>query len=200
LLVHAVTTQVDVGAVLFVQGDQASRFFAVLSGWIKLSRMMPDGNQAVIGIFTRGDSFAEAAIFGPGEYPVTAEVVTAARLVAIPARPMLAAIAADPTLAINMLASMSQRLRYLVGQLEQLQGKSAPQRLGSFLLRLVPENDGPARIRLPYDKSLIAARLGMKPETFSRSLAKLRPLGVHGEGSDVVVAKPTLLRRYCEDG
>ena len=199
LLAHARSDSVAAGTVLFLQGEDADRFFVVLAGWIKLSRLTADGNQAVIGIFARGDSFAEAAIFDSGEFPVTAEAVSAARVLVVPAKPLLAAIHADPRLALNVMAAMSRRMRYLVAQLEQLQGKSAPQRLGAFLLRLVPDAAGPARLRLPYDKSLIAARLGMKPETFSRSLAKLRELGVHNEGHDVIVAEPARLRRFCDD-
>ncbi len=185
------------GAILFVRGDVADRFYVILRGWVKLSRETADGDEHVIGIFSRGEAFAEAAIFGSGRFPVTAEVVEKARLVVIPAAPLLAAIRADGELAINILGAMSHRLRYLVGQVEQIRAKSAPQRVGEFLLRLSPGEKGPLTIHLPYDKSLIAARLGMKPETFSRALAKLRELGVHCEGNDVILTEPDVLQRYC---
>ncbi|HEY9163336.1 MAG TPA: helix-turn-helix domain-containing protein, partial [Magnetovibrio sp.] len=47
---------------------------------------------------------------------------------------------------------------------------------------------------LPMDKSLIAARLGMQPETFSRALAKLKSAGVENSGSDIVIQDVDQLR------
>ena len=129
---------------------------------------------------------------------VTAEAVEPARVLVVPAKPFVEAISSDPKLAMSMLASMSHHLRHLVTQVEQLQAKSASQRVGAFLLRLNAGGDEAITVHLPYDKSLIAARLGMKPETFSRALAKLRRLGIHSEGTNVSVPEPRVLRRYCE--
>ncbi len=197
LLAGARVAEFGAGAVLFMQDDPADRFFAILDGWVKLSRNMPDGNQTVIGIFSRGESFAEAAIFDSSRFPVTAEVVEPARLLVVPAKPFLAALRDDFTIAVNILGSMSRRLRYLVQQLEQLHGKSAPQRVASYLLKLGPEQDETLIVRLPYDKSLIAARLGMKPETFSRALATLKSHGVRTERSAVTIDAPAELRIFC---
>ncbi len=200
LLGSARVVKASRGTILFVRGDPADRFYVVLEGWVKLSRETADGDEHVIGIFSRGETFAEAAIFGSGGFPVTAEVIERGRLIVIPASPLLSAIRADGGLALNILGAMSRRLRYLVTQVEQIRAKSAPQRVGQFLLRLNPTEEGSATIRLPYDKSLIAARLGMKPETFSRALAKLRDFGVRCEGNAVTLAAPAALQRYCADG
>jgi CRP/FNR family transcriptional regulator, dissimilatory nitrate respiration regulator len=191
--------QYDRGAVLFFQEEPAESFFVVLNGWVKLSRETVEGDEYVIGMFSRGESFAEAAIFDSGRFPVTAEAVEPARVLVVPAKPFMDTISLDPQLAMSMLASMSRHLRHLVTQVEQLQAKSAPQRVGAFLLRLSEGVDKSITVQLPYDKSLIAARLGMKPETFSRALAKLRHLGIHSEGTNVSVPEPQALRRYCEN-
>jgi CRP-like cAMP-binding protein len=66
----------DKGAMLFQQGDKATAFFLILDGWVKLFRMNPEGLEAVIGVFSRGECFAEAAMFLGGRYPVSAEIVT----------------------------------------------------------------------------------------------------------------------------
>ncbi len=187
------------GATLFSQEDPAESFFVVLDGWVKLSRDTAEGDEYIIGMFSRGESFAEAAIFDSGCYPVTAEAVEASRILVVPAKPFVASISNDPRLALSMLASMSRHLRHLVQQVEQLQAKTSSQRVGAFLLRLSDSADEAITIQLPYDKSLIAARLGMKPETFSRALAKLRQLGVRSEGANVVVPEPQALRHYCEN-
>ena len=73
-------------------------------------------------------------------------------------------------------------------EVEQLTAHTTSERLADFLLKLCPrQQTGPTTIHLPTDKSLIAGRLGMQPETFSRSLAKLRPLGVETHGQNIVV-------------
>lgn len=200
LLSASSVEEVSSGKVLFMQGDIADRFYAILEGWVELSRLTSDGRETVIGVFARGETLAEAAMFDSHVFPVTARLVSKGRLLSVPAKPFLAALRNDFDLTLNLLSAVSRNIYYLVQQLEQVQAKSAPQRLGSFLLRLAPELDAPTTISLPYDKSLIAARLGMKPETFSRALAKLRTLGVQSVGNAVTMREPEALHRFCNGG
>ncbi|MHA1152266.1 MAG: Crp/Fnr family transcriptional regulator [Alphaproteobacteria bacterium] len=188
------------GQLLFQQGDPANRFYVVLGGWVKIFRLTPDGDQAVMGLFSRGESFAEAAMFMGGHFPASAEVVENARLLRIESDSFEKRLHAEPEIAIAMLASVSRRMHYLVGQIEQLQVRSGTQRVADFLLKLCPAGDGPAEIALPYDKSLIASRLGMKPESFSRALARLRDLGVRTERNHVSISDPAALADYCAGG
>jgi len=175
------------GTLLFLQGDAATRFYMVLGGWVKLFRETPDGHEAVISVFTRGESFAEAASFADGVFPVSAEVVDDARLLVVPAARFAARLREDGALALNMLGSMSFHLRGLVQQVEQRTVKSSTERLGAFLLRLCDSDTGRATLNLPTEKALIAARLGMQPETLSRSLAKLRKLGIETHDRQIVI-------------
>ena len=185
--------------VLFLQGDEADRFYVIFSGWVKLYRETPNGDQFIIAVFTRGESFAEAAIFDKGDFPVCAEVVEDARLLEIRAQPFLHRLQSDPNLALNMLASVSRRLRYHVQLSEHFRMRTTAQRLAEFLLKLCPPEDGETTITLPYDKSLVAGRLGMEPETFSRALAKLRPLGVTSRRHDVHITDTAALRRLVKN-
>ncbi|MGL6251270.1 MAG: Crp/Fnr family transcriptional regulator, partial [Billgrantia desiderata] len=68
------------GTLLFSAGEPADRFYVVLSGWVKLFRESPDGNECMVGLFTRGESFAEAAMFDRLGFPVNAAVAEDARL------------------------------------------------------------------------------------------------------------------------
>jgi CRP-like cAMP-binding protein len=188
------------GQLLFQQGDAADRFYIVLGGWVKIFRLTPDGDQAVMGLFTRGESFAEAAMFMGGKFPASAEVVEQARLLRVESGPFEKRLHAEPEIAVAMLASLSRRMHYLVGQIEQLQVHSGTQRVADFLLKLCDIREGPAEIALPYDKSLIASRLGMKPESFSRALARLRDLGLRTERNHVAIADVAALVEYCEGG
>lgn len=185
-------------ATLFLQGDPVDCFYLIIEGWVKLSRLTPGGEQAVIAVFAPGETVGEVAMLSLREFRATAELVAPARLLAFPAKQFIATLRDNGDLALNMLASISRHVQYLNQQSEQLQAKTASQRVGNFLLPLIHERNGSTVVHLPYDKSLIAARLGMKPETFSRALAKLRQIGVRAEGNAVVVPKPTELLRYCE--
>jgi CRP/FNR family transcriptional regulator, dissimilatory nitrate respiration regulator len=111
-------------------------------------------------------------------------------------QPFLRQLHANPALALNMLASMSVHLRRLVRQVEQLTVRSSTERLADFLLRLAPTGGTSAIIELPWDKALVATRLGMRPETLSRSLAKLRDLGVEAQGARITIREVQALRQY----
>lgn len=180
--------------ILFVQDDPATRFFVILDGWVKLFRTTKSGGESIIAIYTRGESFAEAAIFDAAVYPVSAEVVEDSRLLVIPAGPFIRRLAENGDYALQMMASMSRHLRQLVTQVEQLTLKSSVERLASFLLKLSPDKQGSVVVRLPFDKSLLAGRLGMQPETFSRSLAKLRQVGVECSGPTIRIHDVAALR------
>jgi CRP/FNR family transcriptional regulator, dissimilatory nitrate respiration regulator len=199
LLADAHLQLVERHAVLFVQDEPATHFYVLLDGWVKLHRTGREGDESVIAVIARGESFAEAAIFASERYPVTATVVGDARILVIPGSSFLRRLRADPELGLNMLASMSLRLRVLVRQLQQLSTRSSLERLAEFLVHLCPEQgDSAACVRLPLDKHLIAARLGMQPETLSRALARLRPIGVASQGDRVSIADRAALQRIAE--
>ena len=84
-----------------------------------------------------------------------------------------------------------------MGQVEQLTVRSSSERVAQFLPTARPRRRRERDRALPYDKGLIAARLGMQPETLSRALAKLRPLGVETHGSRVTIRDIAALRRHC---
>lgn len=188
------------GKLLFMCGDAAERFYLLLEGWIKLYRVTPEGEQTVLAVFKPGDTVAEAAMFMERAYPATAEVVDDARLLEFPAASFLAALREDSEVALKMLGALSRRLRGLIFHIEQLQAKSTPQRLGGFLLSLAEPVDGACEVRLPYDKSLVAARLGMTPESLSRALAKLKKYGVETKGNVVALKNIRALHVFCRGG
>ena len=184
-------------ALLFTEGDTARQFYVVLDGWVQLFRQTPDGRESVIALFARGKSFAEAVMFLGGTFPVSGAVLDDARLLVVPAEPFRHALESDNELCFKMMASMAVHLRRLVGKIEQLSARSSSERLAEFLLKLAGDGGASAIVHLPYDKGLVAARLGMQPETLSRALAKLRPLGVESKGRRVAIRDFDALRRHC---
>lgn len=185
------------GAQIFQQGDPANSFFFIFEGWVKLYRQREDGEEVVVTICTAGETFAEGAMFMGGRYPVSAEAVSMARIIRVDGGALRKAIEQQPQLAFDMLAAASAHLRLHVAQIEQLKVQSVPQRIADFLLKQGHADAGPLTIALPYEKALIANRLGMTPESFSRGLAKLRTLGVEVERDKVRIADISKLTRYA---
>ena len=160
--------------ILFMQEDEAHHFYFIMHGWVKLFRETLDGNEAVTDILTTGHMFGVTSLFENKIYPYSAEAVESVKLVQLPISSLEEMIKSDKKLALNMLSAISRRSREQGHEIEHLSMQTAAQRLGCFLLRLCPmDSTGEVILRLPYDKTLLASRLGMKPETFSRSLKKL---------------------------
>jgi CRP/FNR family transcriptional regulator, dissimilatory nitrate respiration regulator len=184
---------------VFRQDDAATAFFIVINGWVKLYRMTIAGDEAVIQVFARGDSFAEAAALTGDPYLATAEAVSDVRVVRIPADHVVKSIREMPEIALAMIASTSQHMHHLAQQVEQLKAQTGVQRLAEFLVALCPLDSGKCNIALPYDKMLIAGRLGLKPESLSRAFAKLKLVGVDVHASHVVVSDPHKLQQLAAD-
>jgi len=184
---------------LFRQGDPATAFFIVINGWVKLYRIAVSGEEMVLNVLTKGGSYAEAHALTGAYYPATAEAVSEARVVRIPADHVVRCIRETPDIALAMIASASQHLHHLVEQIEHLKAQSGVQRVAEFLASLAPVESGSYDIALPYDKVLIAARLGLKPESLSRAFAKLRAVGVAVHAAHVAVNDVGKLRQLAAD-
>ncbi|WP_333793035.1 Crp/Fnr family transcriptional regulator [Hyphomicrobium sp.] len=198
LVGHTPARLYEKGTTLFLQGEPAEAFYIVLDGWVKIYRTTPDGLEVVLHVCTSGETFAEAAIFLGGRYPASSEIVAPSRLLRIDGAAFRARIEERPALAMSMLASASYQLKILVEQIEQIKVRSAPQRIADFLVRMTKVRKGAAVIELPFEKGLLANRLGMKPESFSRALAQLRAQGVTVDRGTISIADIGRLLSYVE--
>jgi len=199
MVAPATTLSLREHGVVCRQDDPAAAFFIVVDGWIKLYRITMAGDEAVINVLARGDSFAESAAFTGQPYLHTAEAVSDARVIRVPVAHILKCIQSAPEFAQAMIAAMAQHMSHLVQQVEQLKAKLGVQRLAEFLLSLCPNDQETCTVALPYDKTLIAARVGLKPESLSRAFAKLRSIGVHVHAAHVEFRNPDKLRRFAAD-
>ena len=148
------------GERVFEQGEPANGFFCVVEGWAKLYRLREGGEEVIVSIVAVGETFAEAVMFRGGRYPVNCEAATPSRLLKIDVANLRREVMEEPQLAFDMLAAASIRLRELVDEIEQRKARSAPQRIADFLVKETNTTSGPVRITLPYEKALIASRLG----------------------------------------
>ncbi len=199
ILAHAHLTHHARGETIFLQGDAADTIFIVSGGWVKLYRIASNGIEAVVGTFTKGQSFGEAVALRPDTYPVSAEAVTACSVVRVDAGAFLHDLESNPKIAIAMLTATYAHLHSLVAQVEQLKSRTGPQRVAEFLLDLSECTRGSCTVKLPYDKVLIAGRLGMKPESLSRAFAKLKDCGVAIRQNAAEIADVERLRAFSEN-
>lgn len=190
----------DTDQMLFRQGEPATSFFFVLSGWVRLSRLLPNGSEAIIGVFTRGQTFGEAVALTGAAYPVTAVAATPVRLIRISVAALRRVIAARPDVALAMIASTAEHLHLLVKQIQELKSQKGDERVAEFLLSLTDVTTGPSVVALPFDKLLIAGRLGMQPESLSRAFSRLRRHGVRVDGARVEIDDVARLRAAFADG
>lgn len=182
---------------LFQEGDRADHFYIILKGLVKLFRCSYDGHEAVIHVFGPGETFAECAVFMGAVFPVSAEVVSKARLLRVESAVMRRVVQADPDIAFAMMASAARHLKSLVDQIEQMKVHTASERVAEFLLGQTDVIEGLATLTLPYEKILIANELGMKPESFSRALARLRDFGVTSRQGQILIADVARLRNFA---
>jgi CRP/FNR family transcriptional regulator, dissimilatory nitrate respiration regulator len=197
LVAHASVRILDRDTLLFSAGDRADRFFIVVEGAVRLIMLNADGDETVIDIVEAVNTFAEAAMFGSGRFPVSGEAMPGTRLIVIEAQRLLRKLRDDPSLGLAMLAALGRWQLRLTAELYRLKWLSPTQRLAWYLLRLAEVSAGPARIRLPYRKAIIAGRIGITPESFSRALARLARHGVESRGNEIVVADVAELVRLC---
>lgn len=159
------------GEVVFAEGQQADGFYLVETGKVKVYKLSPDGKEHILHIVQSGNSFADAAIFGSGQFPAFAEALTDATLLFFPKGPFLDLLHQHSQLSINMIAGLSRYLRQFAMQIEDLTLRDVPARLSRYLLQLKSSAEG--YIELPLSKSQLASNLGTTSESLSRTLRKL---------------------------
>ncbi|MBN8531479.1 MAG: nitrate- and nitrite sensing domain-containing protein [Alphaproteobacteria bacterium] len=187
------------GAMIFMQGEQAARFYIILEGWVKLFKGNVEGQESILQVMPAGESLLETVIFSNAPFPVSAQAVEDVKLLSIPASIVREKLQNNKEFAINMLATVAGRSQALISQFEQLTLKTVTQRVGWFLLKLFLENgERTQNLKLPYDKALIAGYLGMKPETFSRTLQALKEQGIDIERNTVSLPDVFALCDFCD--
>jgi CRP-like cAMP-binding protein len=186
------------GVAIFRQGDPVSAVVFVLRGFVKVMRIAADGDETLIAIRCEGESVIEPLAV-PGEpCGVSAETVGVTTLLRIPAARFVRLAKETSALGAAIADDARARIAALVGEIEALKSLNADQRLAHFILSLCPPGEESHRFRLPYDKRLIAAKLGVKQETLSRAFAKLRDYGVRTETREIFVESVSRLAGQCD--
>lgn len=186
--------------VLFERGTPCDGFHAVLYGQVKLAIRTPQGDEKVVEIIGPGQTFGEAVMFLERPYPVTAVVLQDSKLLYITREALFRLADADPGVNRRMLASLSSRLHQLMGQLEAVSLQSGAQRVIGYFQQSEPgdaEKPAAYTVTLPVSKALLASRLNLTPEHFSRILQELSLAGlIRVNGRMIEILDSDRLRQY----
>lgn len=162
---------------LMHQGDAAERFFLLVSGLIKLHRVTGEGQEHLVEVIQPGQTFAEALLFSQASaYPVSATALKDSVLVSIEGHHYRNALEDQPKICLAILASMSIHLHQRLKDIDTLTLANASRRVIHFLFQERDADNGEVVLQVP--KRLVASKLGIQPETFSRILHRLVESGL----------------------
>jgi CRP-like cAMP-binding protein len=191
------TTELHVprGETIFRQGDPSSGFYCVIYGRVKLAFSSPHGDEKVVEIVGPGGSFGEALMFMDKPYIVSSQALADSMLLHVSKTAVLDELERTPRFARKMLAGLSRRLHGLISDVQTYSLSSGTQRVIGYLLR-EHHADGD-EVQLDVGKAVLASRLNLTPEHFSRILHDLTAqqlIEVHGRS--IKILNVDRLRQY----
>jgi CRP/FNR family transcriptional activator FtrB len=182
------------GTTLFEEGEYADKLHIVLSGTVEIFSTCR-GREWGLFLMNSGDILMPVAIMYSEPYLNSARTVTSSRLLLLDAERVREQAAASADFAIRLARSIAGQLRMSMRQVLELKCRNAAQRLGSFLLKL-SDREGIAA-ELPMPKRNLAARIGMTPETLSRTLQVLADNGLVVRGRQIIIRDRRRIEQFC---
>ncbi len=188
--------------ILFHRGDPALGFHIIVFGQVKLAFTSPRGGEKVVDLIGSGQSFGEAVMFMERPHVVTAQALTDSMLLYIAREVVFKELERDPRFVRRVIAGLSSRLHQLMSDLESDSLRSGTQRIIGYLLRHSDEITAPEsalEVTLPATKGVIASRLSLTQEHFSRILHDLAARGlIEVRGRSIHIPDVAKLRAYSD--
>lgn len=201
LLASALTTRsVDRGHVVFTEGDIGDRLFIVLDGKVKISRAAPDGRENLLAVLGPGEMFGELSLFDPGSRTATASVITDSTLASLDHDDLRPLLLDQPTVAVQLLRALAQRLRRTNEAMADLVFSDVPGRVAKALLDLSEkfgdvETEG-MRVQHDLTQEELAQLVGASRETVNKALSEFANRGwLRLEGRSVLLLDRERLAR-----
>lgn len=195
---YAVVKSEKKGTILFSPDSPNDKFYIMQSGWVKLFRETMSGDEAILDVLTAGNFFGEIGLPGTEGMPYGAQVIDDASIIVLPRFLLAEEVMRNSLFGLSVLQNLSRQKSRKDMEIEHRTVQTAPQRIGCFLLKFCTDRVEPQiTLHLPYEKSIIAARLGMTPETFSRALNQLKAAAnITVNGSTVTIKDLKQLTDY----
>jgi CRP-like cAMP-binding protein len=164
------------GQALWLAGSTPTGIHVILEGSVRIVRG-DGGRQHVVHAEGAGATIGEVPLFDGGPYPATALARTRVRSLFVPRDVLLAAMAADPRLALTLLRGLSRRIRILVDGLSSATLRTVRSRLAHHLLDRA-DSGSRSVVTLGGTHAEVAETLGTVREVVTREMARLRRAGV----------------------
>lgn len=195
LMEAATVTSLNARHVLFKEGEAAQYFYCVLSGYVRLYRLDRHGREADVRVSGPGESFNECLIFGSDSYRYNAQVAENCTLARFDLTRIRNLIDQEPAIARAVMRCLSNSLLGTLDCIANDRLQTAPQRVAHYLINEGPRDATSFSLRLPFQKSLLAGKLGLAPEALSRAFSTLKKVDVSVRGRIVQVNDVAALKR-----
>jgi CRP/FNR family transcriptional regulator len=164
---------------LFLEGDKATHVIEVVEGIVCAYRLLPDGQRHVASFYFPGDMLGYCCV---GTHSFSAQALTAVRVRRIPRASLERLLDRKPDIARRLLKLATEELNATRDHLLCIASKSAEAKMAAFLMALSRRNESvgedPGRVLLPMTRVDIGDYLGLTIETVSRTLSKLKRVGI----------------------
>lgn len=181
------------------EGEPPDFLHIIVDGQVEIFSAYRD-RETTVAVVGPGNCFITAAVMLDRIYLKSARTLTPSRILLIPADAVRYCFSVDAAFARSIAADLAVAYRALVKEVKNQKLRSGLERLANWLLAHYESLGRPRRFELPFEKKVLASRLGMAPEVLSRSFAALAAYhviidGPHVEIRDcealVSLAKPT---------
>ena len=186
------------GDMLFFHGEPVTHFYLILAGNVQVFRENQDGDEKTVHVLKAGHTICESEILDACKnHRAHAKAVSDVQVLEFPLSWLKESARQNTVFALNLLSLIAAQAHMAEIEAEHQATMSAPQLVACFLQRLCMLHDfDPKGFELPYSKTLIASRLGMELETFSRTIGKLKEHGITVEGMQVKITDLSRIEHY----
>jgi CRP/FNR family transcriptional activator FtrB len=182
---------------LIQTGEPADFLHVIVEGTVEMFSGHRD-RETTLGVSGPGDSFILAAVLFDRPYLQSARALVASRILMVPADAVRQAFSADAGFARSVAENLALAYRGVIKELKNQKLRSGLERLANWLLTHDAETGSKGQFDLPFDKRVLAARLGMAPEVLSRSFAALSAYHVVVQGPSIALRDIAALRKLAQ--
>lgn len=164
------------GEYIFFEGEAGDKFFIIKDGQVKLTKMIKNGDEQILNIFSNNDIIAEIVAFDKGHYPASAVTMTDTAVIVFDQSELEDLIMKHPSIGVKLLREMSHRLRRAQENVRDLALKDSSAKVASLLIFLAKKYGKKQKDKVVLDISLtqqeLASMIGSSRETVSRVLGQ----------------------------
>lgn len=181
---------------LVSEGEPADFLYVVIEGQVEVFARYCD-RETTISVLGPGSCFITAAVVLDRVYLKSVRSLTNARALLIPADAVRRCFAQDAAFARALAIDLALAYRSVVKELKNQKLRSGIERLANWLLVAHAESGSAPSFTLPFEKKILASRLGMAPEVLSRAFATLAAYQVRVSGSNVEIGDLDALHKLA---